>query len=108
MYRIHGFGRVGSGTHMAHNDYLEMTLELGVPASLCFFLTLFALALHCAHGAFTRRRDAVLPALGFAACTLVGAHALVDFSMQLPAVAATFALVLGAATAQSRRSGGAR
>ena len=105
VYRIYGFGRVGPGVNMAHNDYLEMALELGVPAALCFFFSLFALALNCVHGVLTRRRDSVLPALGFAACTLVGVHALVDFSMQLPAIATTFALVLGAATAQSWRSG---
>ena len=108
VYRLYGTGRVGPGVNRAHNDYLEMALELGVPAALCFFLTLFALAIQCARGAFARRRDSVLPALGFAACILVGAHALVDFSMQLPAIAATFALILGAATAQSWRSGEAR
>ena len=48
-----------------------------------------------------RRRDAVYPCIGFAATTLVAAHSLVDFSLQIPAVALTYSLLMGAACAQS-------
>jgi hypothetical protein len=34
-------------------------------------------------------------------CALVGAHAMVDFSFQMPAVATTFMLLIGAAVGQS-------
>ena len=106
VYRLYRTGRIGPGVKRAHNDYLEIALELGVPAAASFLASLVALALVCADGALRRRRDPELPAAGLAACALVGAHSLVDFSLQIPAVAATFALVLGAATAQSwRRSG---
>ena len=107
VYRVYRTGRIGATVAMAHNDYLEIALELGVPAAVCFLGALGGLALVCAAGIFTRRRNAALPAAGFAACVLVGTHALVDFSLQIPAVAATFALVLGAAVAQSWRSSGA-
>ena len=107
VYRLYRTGRFGPTVARAHNDYLEMALELGVPAAACFVAALAALAFLCAAGVFIRRRHAVLPAAGFAACILIGAHALVDFSLQIPAVAATFSLVLGAATAQSWRSGAA-
>ena len=106
VYRVYRTGRIGATVARAHNDYLEIALELGIPAAVCFLGALAGLALVCAAGIFARRRDAVLPATGFAACVLAGAHALVDFSLQIPAVAATFALVLGAAAAQSWRSGG--
>lgn len=108
VYRLYRTGRMEATVSMAHNDYLELALELGVPAAASFLVALAGLALLCGSGIFIRRRDPVLPAIGFAACALVGAHALVDFSLQIPAVAATFALVLGAATAQSWRSGAAR
>ena len=101
VYRLYRTGHFEAEVNAAHNDYLELALELGVPAATCFLASLVALALHCAAGVFTRRRDAVFPAVGFAASVLVGAHALVDFSLQIPAVAATFALVLGVGVAQS-------
>ena len=104
VYRVYRSGRIGPNVDRAHNDYLELALELGVPAAACFVGALAGLALVCAAGVFIRRRDEEMPAVGFASCTLVGAHALVDFSLQIPAVAATFALVLGTATAQSWRS----
>ena len=104
VYRVYRTGRFEAAVARAHNDYLEIALELGIPAAACFVAALAALALLCAAGTFIRRRHAGLPAAGFAACTLVGTHALVDFSLQIPAVAATFALILGVATAQSWRS----
>ena len=105
VYRSHRSEEIRPGVNMAHNDYLELALELGIPAAVLFVFSIMVLALGCALGVRGRgRRDAVLPAVGIAACTLVGAHALVDFSLQIPAVAATFALVLGVSVAQARRS----
>ena len=104
VYRVYRSGRLGPNVDRAHNDYLELALELGLPAAACFVGALAVLALVCAAGVFIRRRDVEVPAVGLASCVLVGAHALVDFSLQIPAVAATFALVLGAAVAQSWRS----
>ena len=103
VYRLYGSGHAGLPLHMAHNDWLELALELGVPAAAGFIFTLAALAFMCGIGLLVRRRNPALPATGFAASVLVGSHALVDFSLQIPAVAATFALVLGVATAQSWR-----
>ena len=48
-----------------------------------------------------RRRNALYPCMGVAASVLVGLHATVDFTMQVPAVAATYALIMGAACSQS-------
>ena len=101
VYRSYRTDGIRRGVRMAHNDYLELALELGIPAAGLFVASIAALALGCAHGALARRRGGVFPAAGAAASTLVGAHALVDFSLQIPAVAITFALVLGVAVAQA-------
>jgi O-antigen ligase len=85
---------------MAHNTYLENVLELGIPAALAMFgIFVFFLVL-CAVGIRQRRRDAVYPCVGFAATILAAAHALFDSSLQIPAITATYMLIMGAACAQ--------
>ena len=59
------------------------------------------IALRCLRGSITRQRDAYYPAAGFAIAVFAGIHSLVDFTLQVPAVAATFALLLGTCCAQS-------
>ena len=105
VYRSYRSEGVRHGVRMAHNDYLELALELGIPAAFLFVAAVAGLALGCTRGLRARSRQAVFPAVGIAVCTLVGAHALLDFSLQVPAVAVTFALILGVAVAQARRPG---
>lgn len=88
----------------AHNTYLENALELGVPAAVALVGAVAWLGGMCLLGALRRRRDATYPCLGAASTALVGAHALVDFSLQIPAVAALFFMLLGCGCAQSRSS----
>ncbi len=88
----------------AHNSYLESVFELGWPAAALLFLALLSLALICLRGMRQRRRDWVFPATAVAATALVGVHALIDFSLQLPAVAVTYAAILGAGCAQASPS----
>lgn len=94
----------------AHNDYLENALDLGLPGALLLFGILAILLAVCAGGVMKRRRDAVFACAAVAATVLVGLHALVDFSMQVPAVAVTYAAILGIGLAQSEssRAGGGR
>ena len=87
-------------TVKAHNDWLEMMFELGLPAAAVWFAVLAGLSLRCLAGFFRRWRDHIYPAVGFCAAFLVGLHALVDFSLQIPAVAVTFAVLLGVGVAQ--------
>lgn len=89
----------------AHNDWLETVFNLGWPAALLWFAVLVGLALRCLMGIFRRQRDQVYPLVGFCACLLVALHATVDFSLQIPAVAITFAALLGVGVAQSWSSG---
>ena len=87
-----------------HNTYLENALELGIPAALALFAAFACMAVLTFRG-FRRRRSAIIyPCTGLAATFLVAAHSMVDFSLQIPAVAATYALLMGAACAQSWKS----
>jgi len=86
---------------LAHNDYLENALELGVPAAALLVLTVGYLAGRCLIGVFRRRRDAIYPIAGVAATVMVGVHAAFDFSLQIPAVTVTYAVMLGLGVAQS-------
>ncbi len=56
---------------------------------------------------FPRRVGHVIyPASGVGATVLVGARSLVDFGLQIPAIAATYALIMGTAVTQSWRRAG--
>ena len=85
----------------AHNTYLENIFELGLLQASSLFIAIFLVALICLRGVWMRQRNWIYPAIGFSASLLVGTHALVDFSLQIPAVAFTYALMMGAAVGQS-------
>ena len=85
----------------AHNTYLEILQGLGVVAGAMLIASVAWLVVQCALGALRRRRDASMPAVAAASGCIVGLHALVDFSLQIQAVALTFAALLGAGVAQS-------
>ena len=83
------------------NTYLELLLELGIPAALLLLFGLGWIVAHCARGALTRKRDQHAANIAVGASVLVGLHALVDFSIQLQGVALSYAALLGAGYAQS-------
>lgn len=85
----------------AHNTYLEHLAELGVPATVLLYLAPLILFLFCLRGVLVRRKDKIFPLLAVSATVLVAVHALVDFSLQMPAVAVTYAVILGMGVAQS-------
>ena len=87
----------------AHNSYLEFAYEAGVPAFAIMMGLLGALAAMCLNGLSRRYENRVFPCVGIAAMALTAAHSLVDFSLQIPAVAVTFAVLLGIACAQGLR-----
>ncbi len=100
-FRIYRDERIPSINAKAHNTYLENALELGLPAAGLLFLTITGLFGRCLMGVRVRRRNAIYPCIGVGATVLIAVHATVDFSLQNPAVAATYALLMGAAVAQS-------
>ena len=87
----------------AHNSYLEFAFEAGIPAFAVMMGLLGGLVVLCLNGIWKRRDNRLFPCIGLAASGLVGSHALIDFSIQIPAVAVVFAALLGLACAQSLR-----
>ncbi len=71
----------------AHNTYLELATELGLPGIILLTSATFALLATLLHGAITRRRAVIWPTLGLATVVVAGGHALADFSLSVPAVA---------------------
>jgi O-antigen ligase len=100
-YPLYADGSVVGDVDQAHNDYLETLADLGLPAGLAFLAAPMILAFFCARGSLTRNRDRIFPAVGAAAAALVGMHALVDFSLQIPAVALLFTTLLGLGVSQA-------
>ena len=85
----------------AHNDYVELFLGLGLPMALVALAVVFVLVRLLHHGLKVRRRDQAYCAVALSACVLVGVHAVVDFSLQIQAVALSFAMLLAIGVAQS-------
>lgn len=83
----------------AHNDHLEFLVEAGVPG----YAILVALAvLTLRHGlkVIRRRNDPMAAALAFAGCMALvcaGLNGLTDFSLRIPAIAATLAALVALA-----------
>ncbi|HSA80590.1 MAG TPA: O-antigen ligase family protein [Geminicoccaceae bacterium] len=96
-------GAVGGVFDYAHNSYLEAAMELGVPVACALLAAVGGAVGRCLQGLRERRRHRLYPALAIAAAVLLGSHALFDFSVQIPAVAITFAALLGTGCAQSFR-----
>jgi O-antigen ligase len=93
---------------MAHDSYLELALDLGIPAAAGLPLAILWIVGRFAIGLRERHWHKELLILAISATVLVGVHSLFDFSLQLPAVAITFTTILGIGWAQSwstRRTG---
>ena len=113
---------------LAHSSYLENAWEMGVPAAMLFYLALARVGLQLWRGLAPPAQPPgrppnrppslppgappapatgippgapLLPALALAVFTTGAAHASVDFSLQMPATAALFAVFLGIGWAQS-------
>jgi len=85
----------------AHNVYLESAVELGIPAAALFFVAIGAIALRCLRGIRERHRDIQYSAAAIGVALYLAVHSLVDFGIQMPAIATTFAAVMGLGWAQS-------
>ncbi len=92
----------------AHNSYLENAMELGIPAALLLFVAVASMGELCLFGMIRRRRARIYAPIGIAILALVGVHSLFDFSLEIPAVTATFAFIMGISCAQSFSSKGRR
>ena len=92
----------------AHNTFLENALELGLPAAGLLLLSVIWLVAICYRGVNERKSGRSFPAIGVAASVLVGLHGMLDFSLQIPAIALLYSFMLGLAVAQARSPRGRR
>lgn len=100
-YPVYRGEDVGHVRFMLENTYLEMAFELGIPMALLWFGLLGSLLFRCFRGALQRRRNHIYPMVAASCGVLAAAHAALDYSLQIPAVALLFAAILGVGVAQS-------
>jgi O-antigen ligase len=90
---------LGQFVNHAHNDYLELASDLGIPAAALFFGSTGALLVRVARKAASSdvsfERAMALGCLGSIAAILL--HSLTDFNLYIPANVLVFSLILGLA-----------
>jgi O-antigen ligase len=92
------------GWSEAHDTYLEAFQGLGLIFGPMLVATVVVLVWRCVNGALTREMNQMVPCVAASIAFLLGAHALVDFSLQLQAIAITFMALLGTGVAQCESS----
>lgn len=85
----------------AHNSFLENALEMGVPAAAAFYVGLAILFFLFVVSLRRNRQAHPYPALGISALAVAFLHSLFDYPDQFPAVAITFAAILGVSASRS-------
>ena len=85
----------------AHCDFLEFAAGVGLPAAMVWWFGLLWCCGILLRGLLKRRKQTAFVILGLAATTLVIVHSAVDFSLQIPAVAMLYAVLVGVSLAQS-------
>ena len=100
VYRTSELG-YGSYWNAAHNVYLEAVLGLGIPVAMGQFTGIGWVAVRVFAGAIHRRQHVVAPIAAAAASAGLLVHGMVDFSVQVPAIAWLTAALLGFGCAQS-------
>jgi len=102
MFRDQSMGTLETWTQ-AHDTYLEAFQGLGLIFGPMLVAAVAVPVWRCVKGAATRQMNET-PCVAAAVAFLLGAHALVDFTLQLQAIAITFMALLGAGVAQSDSS----
>lgn len=88
----------------AHNDYLQVAAETGLPAAALLFGAVFFLAARCARASLARERNFQERALAAGVAAAIAAmlfDALADFNFYVPANALIFCALLGMGSALS-------
>ena len=103
MFRDQSVGTYGQW-NQAHNTYLEVFQGLGLLFGSMLIASVVVLVLRCVKGATTRQMNETVPCVAASVAFLLGVHSLIDFSLQMQAIAITFMALLGAGVAQSESS----
>jgi len=85
----------------AHNDYLELLIEMGIPALLLVIWGIYRFYWYVLT-AYFRHDDPMLSHLaigGLTSCTAILIHSFFDFNLQIPANALLFVIILALTTA---------
>ena len=85
----------------AHNSFLENAFEFGLPAAGAFYLCLLLITLHIRAGTIKRSRNRAYSCFALGCIAIAATHSLFDFSLQMPAIAAVFAVILALGWSQS-------
>lgn len=88
----------------AHSTYLENALELGLPAAVALWSSIAWLGLIGLRGFIQRRPAGIYGWAAACATLLVGIHAALDFSLQIPAVAIAYAAMLAVGCSEPESS----
>jgi O-antigen ligase len=92
---------LGKFVNHAHNDYLEIANDLGIPVAILLFASIVMLFARLARRMVSAdvrfERAVALGCMGSIAAILL--HSLTDFNLYIPANALLFSLVLGLASA---------
>jgi O-antigen ligase len=100
MFRDSGYAP-GKDFTEAHNSYLELAFELGLPATAILLAIILSPVAANLRALYIRRQNRAFPLIAVAATATAATHTLVDFPLQMPATAYAFATLLGLGTAQS-------
>lgn len=88
----------------AHNSYLEMAVETGLPATIVF-LSIFLILFTCVlKGSLKRKQNYIYPLIATCISVQLALHSMFDFSAEIPAISATYCLILAVGFAQSKSS----
>jgi len=89
----------------AHNDYLELAADIGIPATLLLFGSVWILAIQITTRApaLKHTSDKILAAGCAGAMVALLVHEIADFNLQVPANAFIFAWIAGTGAALVRR-----
>lgn len=94
-------GQAAQDWDYAHSSYLENGYEFGVIGAAVFYGALLWTAVVILRGVLTRRRNRVFSCVALGCLAAAAFHALFDFSLQMPATASLFAVILALGWAQS-------
>ena len=103
MFRDQSMGTFGK-LDFAHNTYLEVLQGLGLIFGSMLLASVSVMVWRCVKGVATRQVNETVSAVAASAAVVLGVHSLVDFSLQIQAIAITFMALLGAGVAQSESS----
>jgi O-antigen ligase len=101
LYRFYERGDLTKVVDAAHSTVLENIAELGLPAALVLFAAILLPVAWCWIGAGARHRDQYFPAIAAGVGVAGVIHSMVDFPLQIPAIATVFSFILGIGFAQS-------